>query len=397
MATPTITIDATGVHVPDFATCVAYYQAQYRSVYGQDTYLAADGQDGQWLGILATSLFDSNAMGASVVNAFSPATAQGVGLSRVVKINGIARLVASYSNCDVLCVGQVGTVINNGAVADLAQNLWNLPPVVVIPNAGQILVTATAAALGAIKAAVGEISAIATPTAGWQSVYNNVEATPGAPVETDAQLRIRQAQSTMLASQGILDGILGALSAVPGVTEMRGYENDQNIPDVNGIPGHCIAIVIDGGDAIAIAGIIAARKSFAGTYGTTSIQVADTFGIGVIRTINFFRSTPVRVRWTLVVKAKAGFTTDIQAQIQQAIIDWTNARGIGNNLQYPRAFEPAQLLGQPASNTFELVSLAFARNDPGVPAAPTLPTDIVIAFNEDAYSTLNDIAIMVVA
>jgi hypothetical protein len=386
-STPVCTIDETGIHKPEFIDCLNYYVNSYRARYGSDIYLGADSQDAQWIGVQAQSLDDANAMCVAAYNAFSPSTAQGAGLSRVVKINGISRLIPSNSTCDVLIVGVVGTIISGGVISDLNRNNWDLPDVVVIPSAGQILVTATAQEIGSIQADIGEITTIETPVVGWQTVSNPTPAFAGDSVETDLQLRNRQTKSTMIASQGILDGMIGSLMEVPGIIDLRGYENDLNIPDINGLPGHCIAIVIDGGDVNLIAGVIAAKKSFAGTYGTTSVQVGTPFGL--FRRINFFRSTGVDIKWLITVKALKGFTLDTKTRIQQAIVDWTNARGIGNSLSYPRAYEPAQLIGNSVSDTFELVSIAVGRG------STTGAIDVPIAFNEKARSVLSDIVITV--
>jgi uncharacterized phage protein gp47/JayE len=389
MATPVCVIDATGISKPTFADCLAYFVGQYQSIYGSDVYIDPDSQDGQWIGIQAQALDDANAMCVATYNAFSPSTAQGIGLSRVVKINGISRFIASYSTCDVQIIGTVGAVINQGLVQDtFSEALWQLPDNVIIPISGQITVTAICQGIGAVEAPVGSLTQIYTPTRGWQSVTNLVKASPGVPIETDAQLRIRQTKSTMQASQGILEGIVGSLMEISGVTGLRGYENDGNIPDVNGIPGHCIAIVIDGGDVNLIANVIAAKKSFAGTYGTTSIVTLSQFGIS--RNINFFRSIAVPIKWALTVKALNNFTLDTQNQIAQALVDWVNAAGIGNSLRYPRAYAPAQLLGTPAAETFELTALTVAR---GTDALGVV--DIPIAFNEKAAASINDVTITV--
>ncbi|WP_204312555.1 baseplate J/gp47 family protein, partial [Escherichia coli] len=83
-----------------------------------------------------------------------------------------------------------------------------------IPPAGQITVTATCQTLGAVAAPSGAIDTIATPTLGWQSVGNPIAAAVGLPIETDRQLRQRQALSTALPAQTILEALVGALFAV---------------------------------------------------------------------------------------------------------------------------------------------------------------------------------------
>lgn len=374
-------VDDTGCHIPPFADIYAAMQAEYRSVYGADVEIEEDDQDGEWLGIQAKAFNDVCAAFASVYNAFSPATAQGVGLASVVKTNGITKKIAGFSTADLTIVGTVGTVILSGVVSDGAYK-WSMPTVVTIPLSGQIVVTAICQTAGAVTAAPGTISSIQNLTKGWQSASNAAPATPGAPVETDPQLRVRQSESTALGATGLVDSIQGAILALDRVTRLRVYENDTNAPDVNGIPGHSIAAVVDGGDALAIATTIAQRKSSSGTYGTT-IQTVTTGSAGVPRDIAFFRPTQPTISWGVSVKALRGFTLDVKTQIQKALATWTNALGIGagtaGRIMLARAYTPALLTGAAASS-FELLALTASRDGAALSAQ-----DVTIAFNEAPF------------
>ncbi|WP_158810245.1 hypothetical protein [Beijerinckia sp. L45] len=377
---PVPTVTAAGCVIPAFADILAALQNDYRSVYGSDVSLDSDDQDGEWVGIQATAFNDYCAAFAAVYNAFSPATAQGAGLSSIVKTNGIERLIAGFSTADLTIAGTVGTIIFSGVVSD-GSNKWSMPTVVTIPLSGQIVVTAICQTAGAITAAAGTISSIQNMTKGWQSASNAAAASPGAPVEQDPQLRVRQSESTMLAATGVVDGIYGAIAAL-GVTRLRIYENDTNAPDANGIPGHSICVVVDGGDNTAIATAIASRKLSAGTYGTTVVTVT-TGAAGIPRAINFFRSTQPSISWGISIKALTGFTVDVQTQLQQALSDWTNALGIGagsaGRIMLARAYAPALLTGVAAS-TFELLGLTVSRD-----GNPLTAADVAIAFNEAPY------------
>ncbi|MCW3543767.1 hypothetical protein K6Y54_38520, partial [Burkholderia cenocepacia] len=96
------TIDANGITAPTYADVFAFLQDQLRSIYGADTYLDPDSQDGQMLGVFAKAISDVNSVAIAIYRSFSPATAQGDALSSNVKINGIARKVASYSSADLV-------------------------------------------------------------------------------------------------------------------------------------------------------------------------------------------------------------------------------------------------------------------------------------------------------
>lgn len=391
MTTPICTIDAFGIHAPDYSDVLSYFVDGFRSIFGQDIYLEPDAQDFQLIAIFALALNDANAMAVATYNSFSPSTAQGVGLSRVVKINGIARAVPTRSTVDLVLVGQAGTTITDGIASDDAGARWTLPASVTIPVDGDITVTATAAELGAITAPANSITTIATPTRGWQSVNNPAAAVPGAPVENDAALRQRQTVSTALPSNTVLEGVIGAIWGVLGVTRLEAYENDTDVADSHGIPSHSLALVIEGGDATAIAGAIAAKKSpGSGTYGTTSVTVADAYGIPHI--IRFYRPTNVPITVAISLKVLAGYTTAVETSIKQAVADYVNATRIGGlpsgTVEWDGAVAAAKSVAGKAA--FRLVSLALSRS--GGAGTPDVP----LAFNEAATCAAGAVTVTVV-
>ncbi|MEB7886293.1 baseplate J/gp47 family protein [Serratia fonticola] len=383
------TIDASGIGAPDYQTILSTLTGYFRQIYGEDAYLEPDSKDGQMLSIFALAMHDANNSAIAVYNSFSPATAQGRALESNVKINGIKKSAASRSTVDVRVTGQVGTIIANGIVRDSSGNSWSLPPTVVIGLNGEVIATATSRIDGAIIALPGEVNAIGTPTRGWQSVTNPAAATPGRAVETDADLRIRQSQSVALPSRTVLDGILGAITSLPGVKRARPYENDSNQPDEHGIPGHSIAIVVDGGDAKAIASTIALKKTpGAGTYGTTSIAVKDKNGM--TQNVNFFRKADVAVYAQVELKPLMGYTSDIGEEIKAAIADYINNIAIGEPVRIHRLYLPANLNGAENRATFDLVGLTIGTS-PGALSGD----NVDIAFNAAAISHNDNIIIKV--
>ncbi len=396
-------IDGDGLHLPDYPTILKEMQDAVRAIYGADTYLEPDSMDGQIVALVSLSYYDLTQVLAWVYASFPPHTAQGDALSRVVKINGIRRLIPTNSQVDVVIVGQAGTVINAGQVEDAAGNRWALPEVVTIPTEGEVTVTATAVEAGALTVAEGSITKIVTPTRGWQSVTNPTALLPsqaGNPVETDAELRRRQTVSTMIPSLSVMEGIVGAVAALDGVTRLRGYENDTNITDDDGVPGHTIALVVEGGDATEIATALHRKKTAGtGTYasaddlaGGTTVTVNDQFGVPT--DINFIRPTPVTITVEVEITALTGYIGDTASAIASAVADYINALGIGEEVYLNRLYTPANLSGQwqptsplpvggiPAPATFVIDSILIARGL-DTPA----DADLTLAFNEVAVCT----------
>lgn len=378
-----------GITAPAYSDILTSLQTSFGLIYGTDVYLDPSSQDGQLLAIFAQAIFDANQTAIAVYNQFSPLTAQGAGLSSLVKINGLQRLYATNSQVDLLIGGAIGTTINNGAASDANGNLWKLPGEVIIPLGGSIVVTATCSEVGAVDAAPSTVTTIATPTLGWSTVTNPSAATPGNPVETDAALRQRQANAVSLHALTVLSATVAAISAIPGVLEVMPYENATNATDANGLPAHSISMVVRGGDATAIAQAIANKKTpGCATYGSTTVNIVDA--VGISHAINFYVPAAVRVVVALTIHALAGYVAATGNAIKQALIDYVNALPIGADVMITRLYLPAQLNGDPRLAQYELTALTAAI----YPASPGT-TDLVIAFNAMAALALADITLTV--
>lgn len=369
----TAIIDAQGISAPDYPTILAAFQDAYRGIYGQDVYLEPDSQDGQFLALLALVVNDANSMAIAVYNAFSPATAQGEGLSSVVKINGLTREVPSYSTATLSLGGTAGTVLQDPVAIDQASNLWQMSGQITIPFAGTIDAGAVCLTKGAVTAASGTITIIGTPSRGWQSVTNAAAAVPGQPVETDAALRQRQGLSTALPSRTILEGITGALLALPNVTRVRGYENATNLTDALGIAAYTIAFVVEGGVDTDIANTIAARKTpGVATQGPVSVSVINVYGLA--QTIKFYHASPYTMYVTVNLKALTGYTSAMGQAIIDAIVAYANVLPIGAPLRISRMMGIADGIDPDA---YYISSITYGATPPG-----TGTTDLPLLFNQ---------------
>lgn len=381
-------IDETGFHFPDYPTVLAHMQETYRNIYGADVYLEADSQDGQWVAVIALAIYDCMCVAADVYASFSPLTAQGDALSRNVKINGIHRRVATYSTVDLRIIGQAGTIITNGQAKDTLEQKWNLPARVEIPTTGEITVTATAAEVGSVQAQAGTVTKIATPTLGWQSVTNPQPAVEGAAVETDAELRRRQAQSTMIPSIGPLDGLVGAVMALPGVKRARGYENDSGAPNGDGLPGHYIAVVVDGGDVQEIADTIMRKKTLgAGTHGDVECLTYDDYGVEKL--IRFFRPSPVQISVQIDLRMRAGYVSSTADRIKYEVAKFIAEQDIGDDVYITKLYVPACLSNVPElRDTFDVTAIRIRRGGGSWSAS-----NVTLAYTEAADCKPSDVTI----
>jgi uncharacterized phage protein gp47/JayE len=384
------TISATGISAPGFSAILAYLTSKAQSIFGEDLYLGNDSQDGQMLGVIAQGFADMGAAMVSTYNSFSPATAQGNGLSSVVRINGLTRLVPSYSTAVVTVTGTANTPITNGQAKDGNGNIWALPASVTIPSAGTIDVTATCLTPGAIEAADGTIDIINTPVYGWQGVTNAAAAVAGQPVETDAALRIRQGQSVALPSQTIFEGIVGAIESVSGVTRVAPYENNTASTDGNGIPANTLCFVVEGGSEAAIQAAIASRiPPGIGSYGSASAVITDA--VGSTRTIAYDPATPANIDVVLTMHALNGWSTNTQPIIAAAVAAYLSALPGGQNVGYTEVFVPAYLIGTQYAGTFKITAMTLAKNGGSAASA-----DVTISFNEMPVGSIGNISFVMV-
>lgn len=388
------TVTAQGITAPDYLTILKMLTGYFQQIYGADAYLEPDSKDGQMLAITALAVHDANNTAIACYSSFSPSTAQGDALTRNVKINGIARKVASNSTVDLTLMGTPGTVIGNGSVRDSNNVIWNLPDSVSIDTSGSVTVTANCASAGPVAAVAGSVTEINTPTRGWISVSNLTAAATGSAAETDAELRLRQAQSVALTSLTTLDALDGAISNIKGVTGHKLYQNDTNEVDDNGLPAHSISAIVVGGDAATIAEVIRGKKSLGvATFGNTSIALQDSYGTP--QTVRFSRPVAVPVYLEIEFRALLGYTNSVAEEVKNSIAHYINDLGIGNNVLLSRIYSPANLTsGTDSENSqfYDVISLKLGTSEENLSA-----TNIAIGYDRVASCETANIKITVTA
>ncbi|KPV60712.1 phage Mu protein gp47-like protein [Paenibacillus sp. A3] len=370
-------IDAAGLHIPAYTDIRDQLVADAKRIFGQDIYLGEDSQDYQWISAVANIIYDSFLASQAAYNSRGPGTAIGSALDVIVKLNGIKRQPAVYSTCYVTLTGTPSAMITNGVVGDTNGHNWSLTSPILLDATGRGTALATCQTPGPIAARPGEIRKIVTPTYGWSSVTNAEAAKIGTYAESDAQLRARQAISTAQPSKSMLEGVKGAIAAVPGVTRFVVYENDTSVTDTNGLPAHSITIVVEGGEDSEIAKAIYIKKTI-GCYtnGSTEVIISDAFGMPV--TERFYRPTYVDIDVTVNVKKLPGYTTQTTDDMKSSIVSYINSLLIGDNLSVSSLWGAALLANEiPNKPSFSITSLTAGKHGQTQGAS-----DITILYNE---------------
>jgi len=342
-------VGAAGLVVNGYPSIQADNIQKFLNIYGQNQFVGPSSAIYQLLSILSLKQADQNAALQLDYNQSSPQTAVGAGLDRVVKMNGVAREPFTYSTALLSLTGTPNAVVTGAAAQDQNGNLWTLPSPFTFSPGGSFAATATCTTPGNVAAEPGTISIVATPQIGWApptgTVTNNAAASPGLPVETDSQLRARQAISVALPSTTPISATIAAVRAVPGVTRIApGYptpggpgtsiENPTGSVDSPwGNPAHSISMVVEGGaDSDVALAIYDKRTLGCFTNGTTSVAVADPV-TGFLNTMRFYRPTYVAV-YLLVQLTGYGSTptTATVAAVRAALVAYLNSLSIGETV-----------------------------------------------------------------
>jgi uncharacterized phage protein gp47/JayE len=358
-------IDATGLTLPMYVEVQDWMKAAFREIYGQDIYIEPDSMDGQLIAILSKALHDAYSSIGAAYHSFSPSTAQGVGLSRVVKINGIRRKLSSRSSVDLRIVGWAGTTIVNGSAQDILGQTWYLPATVVIPPEAELMVTALAELPGEVRASAHTVNRIGTA--------------------------VRQSISTAIPAKSAFESLVGAVASVQGVSRYRGYENESTGVNDRGMPPNSVAMVLEGGDVGEISSIMY-RKKTPGTitWGTEFGTYIDYDGIP--HRLYFSRPVQVPVTISIPIKPLARFTSSKETAIKQSVAAWINAHPIGENVAVEEIATSARLItqqypeGDPTFRIKPPVRCALWGHAP-------VEEDIEIDFDERATCTTDDVRI----
>lgn len=383
-------VDATGYHYPTYTDILEYMIAQYKIIYGNDCYLEKDSQDYQLLSIFSLVIYDEYQTRELIYQNRGPQTATGSGLDAIVKLNGIKRLSASYSTCQVTLFGVAGTVISKGVIQDTSGIQWSLPATVILDVGGSATVSAVCQTIGSITAFTNTITDIVTPTAGWVSVSNLVPAIPGNPVELDSDLRARQARSVTIPSQTVLEGMIGSLLEVPNIRRIATFENVANAPDANGFPGHSFTAVVEGGTDQDVADAIYHHIGIGPyTNGTTHVQYVDKYGNSSI--IRFYRPAYQQIAVTVTLSKLVGYTTATTDLITNALYTYLNNYGIGiGQILTASSLWGVTLSVMPNFDAplFAIRSLTFGLHGESQGSA-----DLTLLFNQATSAVIEDIII----
>jgi uncharacterized phage protein gp47/JayE len=289
--------------------------------------VSAASPTGNFVGILMSKVSEVWELGKAVHSNQYPDSASGFGLTSVASITGTKRDPAFPS--EVLC----NLFLNGGAtyVAGSLKANVNGDPLSRFHNAANVVVGGVGAqavtgvkfisdANGPVRANAGTLTEIAEAVAGFNSITNPLDATLGALIEGDTDLRIRREKELATRGSTNSDALYTALLKVAGVISVSVLSNETDITDAQGLLPHSVEAIVRGGSDADIAQALWATKGGGtGTNGTTSVTVTDSQG--VIHTVKFTRPTVLTV-WLEIHLTAFSDTYGGDTSVEDTLVDY---------------------------------------------------------------------------
>ena len=276
---------------------------------------------------------------------FDPLKNSGAGQAGTIQLNAMLLKPGEPSIINLELSGKPGTVVPRGASVATADGNYvfetteavNIGPDFGGEGLGTVEVQAECTEKGPIEPELGTVVSIQTPVSGWLGASNTELVALGSLEESEAEARRRQQRSTSLTSYRQIEAIYSAVMNVPGVIYCRAYQNNKNYPvDERGIPFKEVAVVAEGGDPREIANALFLRfpVGIIG-YGNTSEVFYDKQGISYAISFSRPQEIAVSVQVDVVITSRADFPDTGAEQIRQAIINYAEYGGEGNENGFP--------------------------------------------------------------
>lgn len=326
----------------DFLTIM---RDKYETDTGLDIDWDADVVFGNWSADFADLLGQESELTNSIYDSWSVGNATGLQLDSLCAAVGIYRQEPTYSQTTVTLTATAGTFIAAGKIVEgggeEGDARWITSEAVTSTGSDSVVVVAEEP--GAIVATIGEIDKIVTPVSGWSGVTNAADATVGDARETDAELRIRRAESLQVSGAASANAIRANISALTYLTAAVVVENDRStVQSVQGLlmdPNAIYCVVYPDSLTTAQEQEIAETiytKMPVGIY-SQGVDVVQTVtdDAGGSKVIRFDYADTLAVNIVYVLSYETGYSlTDVETALETAITSYFATLNVGDSVTY---------------------------------------------------------------
>jgi uncharacterized phage protein gp47/JayE len=289
----------------------AELEARFKAEFGEGIRTGATSIIGKLIAVFANVEANLWELAQSAYWSIDPDQASGVLLDNLARIIGLTRLAATFSTVTLTITGDEGTIIPAGsAVSQIGTgDRFVTLEEVEIPSPGTIAVGARAEVAGPILASSGTLTVIESPVAGWDSVTNAADASPGRAEEVDSALRLRMRTSLQISGSATVNALRARILEADGVEAALVIENTNTTTNADGLPGKSFEAVVLGGNAEDLGRLIFDHKA-AGIKATSTastaparVEIVVTDSQGEDHEIAFTRPQELAVHMRIAVSA----------------------------------------------------------------------------------------------
>ena len=305
--------------------------SEAQNLFGDDIDLRDETFMKQWLVIMAFKESERWDILEDIYNDYSVTQATNISLDYAVKFQGIRRKEAVKSTVDIVFTGDNGIVINSGYIVQTENEIKFETITSNTISGGAVTITCKALIAGADgNVLANTITEVESPLIGLTSVNNTLDADGGLEKESDESLRIRFLESLARGGGSTPDAIRAAVLTLEAVEDCLIFENETDAV-VNTIPAHAFKPYVLGGTDLDIQTAIYTVKSV-GIESSGTLENIFTDNSGNEITIGFTRPDAIDVWVEVTVTSGGDYPTDGDSQVEQAIIDYIDNLGIGEDV-----------------------------------------------------------------
>jgi uncharacterized phage protein gp47/JayE len=272
-------------------------------------------------------------------------TAEGIFLDAICEKNRIYRYQPAYTKLKLTITGTPKTSFNSGDIIvqdKISTIYYDLNEDCTISDNGTVIAEFKCEDFGEFYPTENTTFVIQTPVVGLDSVTFDSETADisvGRLTETDTELRRRRQYSVGQTSTNTLDSVKAVLYSTDGVVHVRGFENDTEETNEDGLPMKSFEMVVDGGDEDEITDKIFNNKPI-GTraYGTTLKTKTDSEGN--VYQIGYTKAEDVNIGVDIKIVVSTFQSNTWINEVKTALVErFEDIQEIGTEVKYYNYFQ----------------------------------------------------------
>lgn len=327
---PKIQFTPAGLVIPTDSAILNGVQADINAAFGGGLNPALETPQGQLASTQSAVIADKNAEIALIVNQVDPQFATDRYQDAIGRIYFLNRKAATSTSVICQVIGQSGTVIPAGTLAqDTNGNTYAAVSTVTIPVGGTINQEFQNILTGPIPCPANTLVKVYQAVAGWDSITNAAAGTLGREVENRTDFETRRKNSVALNGRSTPQAIYASVFDVTNVTDCYVIDNPTNATVNTGatnypVAPHSVYVAVVGGLDADVAAAIWSKKDVGCDYnGNTTVTVTDSSGYNYPQptyAVKFQRPSALPIKFAVTIANNPLLPPTTTADVKAAII-----------------------------------------------------------------------------